>query len=64
MESPSKETIWRKNQVIFALRGGTGGVGYASRWCLAAGCIAVILFLCFNKQAVISADMAIRVLEI
>lgn len=49
--------------MIFAFRGGPGGVEYASRWCLAAGCITVSLFLWFNKQAVTSADIAIRVLE-
>lgn len=53
-----------KESVIFALRGGTGSVGYVSWWCLAAGCIEVILFLCFNKQALVSADTAIRVLDL
>lgn len=52
-----------EESVIFAFRGGSGGVGYASRWCLAAGCIAVTLFLWFNKQAFTSVDIVIRVLE-
>lgn len=53
-----------KKSVVFALRGGTAGVGCLSRGCPAAGCTQGIPFLGLKEQAHVSAGIAVRVLDI